>query len=203
MANATTNTPTVNGDLDATDVDNDLDGWKAVTVGATQYGSYSITDRGQWTYTVNNSNAAVQALNVGTTLTDTFTAETTDGTTQVVRITINGANDNPVVGAAVTLAAATEDATRTITKAQLLANTTDVDNPNLVVTDLQISSGNGTLTDNGNRTWSYNPAPNDDTSVSFTYKVGDGIAAAIATSATMDITPVNGRACRDGSGQDR
>ena len=46
-----------------------------------------------WTYTLDNSNATVQALNVGQTLTDTFTAITVDGTAQLVTITINGAND--------------------------------------------------------------------------------------------------------------
>ena len=39
----------------------------------------------------------MQALNVGGTLTDTFTATTIDGTSQVVTITINGANDAPVI----------------------------------------------------------------------------------------------------------
>ena len=41
-----------------------------------------------WTYTLDNSNATVQALNVGQTLTDTFTATTVDGTAQLVTITI-------------------------------------------------------------------------------------------------------------------
>ena len=41
------------------------------------------------------SNAAVQALNVGDTLTDSFTVTTVDGTAQVVTITIN-ANDAAV-----------------------------------------------------------------------------------------------------------
>ena len=39
----------------------------------------------------------MQALNVGQTLTDTFTATTVDGTAQVVTITINGANDAAVI----------------------------------------------------------------------------------------------------------
>ena len=47
---------------------------------ANGYGTYTLTAAGVWTYTLNNSNAAVQALNVGQTLTDTFTAFTVDGT---------------------------------------------------------------------------------------------------------------------------
>ena len=50
-----------------------------------------------WTYTLDNSNAAVQALNAGGTLTDSFTVTTIDGTSQVVTITITGANDAAVI----------------------------------------------------------------------------------------------------------
>src|SRR5258706_7733783 len=52
---------------------------------------------GVWTYTLNNSNAAVQALNVGGTLTDTFSVLTQDGTAQTVTVTINGTNDAAVI----------------------------------------------------------------------------------------------------------
>ena len=91
-----------------------------------------------------------------------------------------------------TLAAIAEDSgARLITQAELLANATDVDGPSLTAISLAISSGNGTLVDNGNGTWSYTPALNDDTSVTFSYAVTDGIAAPVATSATLDITPVN------------
>src|ERR1700746_1340774 len=53
--------------------------------------------RGAWTYKLDNSNFAVQALNVGDTLTDTFTVTTIDGTPQMVTITIHGANDAAIV----------------------------------------------------------------------------------------------------------
>ena len=42
-------------------------------------------------------NAAVQALNVGGTLTDTFSVTTVDGTAQTVTVTINGTNDAAVI----------------------------------------------------------------------------------------------------------
>src|SRR4029078_1432373 len=63
------------------------------TAGTNGYGSYTLASNGSWTYTLDNSNAFVQALNVGQTLSDTFTAVTADGTTQLVTITINGRND--------------------------------------------------------------------------------------------------------------
>src|SRR5438046_9089526 len=56
-----------------------------------------MTAGGTWTYTLDNSNAAVQALNVGGTLTDHITVASEDGTTQVVTITINGTNDAAVI----------------------------------------------------------------------------------------------------------
>ncbi|MFO0180284.1 MAG: beta strand repeat-containing protein, partial [bacterium] len=64
------------------------------------YGSITIAANGTYTYTVDNSNAAVQALRTsGNTLTDTFTYTMRDAagltsTTQVM-ITIQGANDAP------------------------------------------------------------------------------------------------------------
>ena len=41
-----------------------------------------MTADGVWTYKLDNDNSAVQALNVGDTLTDTFTVTTIDGTAQ-------------------------------------------------------------------------------------------------------------------------
>ena len=56
-----------------------------------------MTAAGVWTYTLNNTNHAVQALNVGDTLTDTFTVTTVDGTPQLVTVTINGSNDAAII----------------------------------------------------------------------------------------------------------
>ena len=81
--NGTPGTPTATGDLNSTDVDNAVDAWTAVgaaTASANGYGSYTLTAAGVWTYTLDNSNATVQALNAGQTLTDSFTVTTVDGT---------------------------------------------------------------------------------------------------------------------------
>ncbi|PTE15532.1 Hint domain-containing protein [Pseudogemmobacter blasticus] len=61
--------------------------------GGSSYGTASINGSGQWTYTLNESHPAVQALNPGDTLTDTFTVQVSDfwGTdTQIITITITG-----------------------------------------------------------------------------------------------------------------
>ncbi len=59
-----------------------------------------MTAGGTWTYTLNDNNTTVQALNSGGTLSDSFTVTTMDGTAQLVTVTIHGANDTPVITAA-------------------------------------------------------------------------------------------------------
>ena len=87
-----------------------------------------------WTYTLDDSNEDVQALNAGETLTDTFTAVTTDGTQQPVTITINGRNDAAaIIGAAtgaVVEAGGVNNSTSGTPTATGDLNSTDVDNPN-------------------------------------------------------------------------
>src|SRR5439155_766009 len=99
-ANATPGTLTATGILTDTDVDNTLNTFTAVSSpmnSAGGYGTFTITAAGVWTYTLDNANSAVQALNAGGTLTDSFTVATIDGTPQVVMITINGINDAAVI----------------------------------------------------------------------------------------------------------
>ncbi len=91
----------------------------------------------------------------------------------------------------VTLTAIAEDSgVRLITQAELLANACDIEGDSLTATGLAISAGSGTLVDNGDGTWNYTPALNDDTAVSFSYSITDGTDT-VAGSATLDITPVN------------
>ena len=100
VANGTPGIPTATGDLNSTDIDNPSDAWTAVdtaTASTKGYGTYTLTADGVWTYTLDNSNADVQARNVGQILTDTFTVFTVDGTSQVVTIIITGANDAAVI----------------------------------------------------------------------------------------------------------
>ncbi|UCO97642.1 cadherin-like domain-containing protein [Metapseudomonas lalkuanensis] len=139
--------------------------------------------------------AAYRSLSVGEYLTDSFTYAirlgngTLSWATATVRIA--GINDAPVVSSPVTLTAIAEDSgARLITQAELLAHASDIDGDGLTASNLQISAGSGTLIDNGDGTWSYTPALNDDTQVSFTYTVSDGSLTA-AGSASLDITPVN------------
>jgi VCBS repeat-containing protein len=71
------------------------------------YGTLVLSATGGYTYTLNNGLTAVQHLDDGQTLTDSFTYTITDGdgdsTTAVLRITIQGTNDAPQVGSGVAI----------------------------------------------------------------------------------------------------
>jgi VCBS repeat-containing protein len=67
--------------------------------GASAYGSWSTDKDGTWTYSLDNGNAAVQALPAGESLTDSWTALSADGTANaVVQITIQGADEPLAAG---------------------------------------------------------------------------------------------------------
>ena len=62
------------------------------------YGSVTIDAAGNWTYTLDNANADVQALPLNATMNDIVTVSAIDGTTHDITITITGTNDAAVVG---------------------------------------------------------------------------------------------------------
>ena len=147
---------------------------------------------GTWTYT--------PTLNDDTNV--SFSYDISDGTATIsgsATLDILPVNDPPTQTAPVVLTAIDEDSgARIITQAQLLAGVSDTENNALTVTNLGITSGSGSLVQTGAGVWTYTPAANDDTQVSFTYTITDngstgGFAdpRSVAGSATLDITPVN------------
>ena len=80
------------GTLRVTDVDSDEE-FSVQENNSTTYGNFSINAAGAWTYSLNNSNAAVQALGDGESLTDNISVTSADGTPATISITIEGAND--------------------------------------------------------------------------------------------------------------
>ncbi|MGN8550424.1 VCBS domain-containing protein [Bradyrhizobium sp. 13971] len=121
-------TSTVSGTLSATDVDNASTAFSVVTDGT--HGSLSISAAGAWTYTLNNADAAVDALNTSSTpLVDHITVQTADGTQQVIDITINGANDAAVISTNGGLLSYTENQAATAIDTGLTVS--DVDSANL------------------------------------------------------------------------
>lgn len=64
------------------------------------HGRFTVTAAGQWTYLPDNLALAVDLLEDGQSLTDTFTVRAADGTPQVVGVTITGVSDTGNVIAA-------------------------------------------------------------------------------------------------------
>ncbi|MFA6809531.1 MAG: Ig-like domain-containing protein, partial [Desulfoplanes sp.] len=94
-------TVSATGTLTSSDVDTSATAAWSVT-GASRYGSITIDPvTGVWTYNLDNSLPATQALQEGDVLTETFMATVTDDKgavdTQVITVTINGTNDVPVI----------------------------------------------------------------------------------------------------------
>ena len=96
--------PAATGTLTGTDVDNASNTFTPVECQESDggYGTFTMTADGAWTYTLDNDNRAVQALNDCGTLTDTFTVTTADGTEQVVTIIIAGKNDAAIISGTTT-----------------------------------------------------------------------------------------------------
>ena len=92
VANGTAGVATATGNLDVTDSDSPETFVVQSSVTKT-YGTFSIDATGAWGYTLDDTNAQVQALPAGATLHELVTVSAADGTTQQIDITINGAND--------------------------------------------------------------------------------------------------------------
>ena len=87
-------TPTATGQLTAADVDNAPNTFVVVENQASTFGTFSITSGGLWTYTLNNSNRAVETLSSESDLLpDSFKIHSIDGTEQTISINIKGADD--------------------------------------------------------------------------------------------------------------
>jgi VCBS repeat-containing protein len=191
----------IQGDVNNTDVDNDADLWTATTIsGQNHYGALTMDASGKWTYTLDNGNAAVDALNVGGHLTDTFTVTTADGQDEVITVTINGANDAAVI---------TGSSSQQLTESNSPLNTggklsaSDVDSSANFVPQSNVAGNNnyGTFTILADGTWTYamNGAHNEfvggqDYTDSITVATADGTTQVITVTihGTNDAAVITG-----------
>ncbi|RBP46029.1 VCBS repeat-containing protein [Roseimicrobium gellanilyticum] len=143
------------------------------------YGTLTLAANGAYNYILNDAHAAVQALDVGETITDVFNYTANDGTANsaaaTLTITIFGTNDSPVANADTNwakedVANASGNVLLTLAHAGAPSGTfsdiadTDVDIETLTVNSVNGVGGNvgnavlgthGTLTLNGNGTYNY------------------------------------------------
>ncbi len=108
---------------------------------------------------------------------------------QIATITVTGTNNAPEVSAVVELAPVMEDGDEVIiTAEQLLQHASDVDHiDELFVAGVALADdAAGSLTDNGNSTWTFVPAADFNGDVTFNYTVSDGLVE-VPTSATLQV----------------
>ncbi len=138
------------GTLTITDPDPGESSFQAATINGA-YGDLTIDAAGNWNYSAVNGQAAIQSLDVGETLIDTLTVATFDGTTHDITITINGAEDAPVIGG-ISVGAVTEDGALTASNTLTITDTDTSDNPisfnNLIPTLGDNGYGNFEITGN-------------------------------------------------------
>ncbi len=172
---------TATGTLSATDID----GSAAFTVqssAAKTYGTFSIDAAGSWSYTLDDGNAAVQALNTGGTLHDLVTVATADGTQRVIDITINGANDAAVISGTVTGSVTVASGMPTVIGS---VSATDVDSATAFTTQNAVAKTYGTFSIDAAGVWSYTP---DDSNAAVQALPAGGTLHDLVTVATADGT---------------
>ena len=174
------------------------------TGGDNGLGTFELSTDGNWTFTLDNSNPAVQALGAGETATETITATSFDGSaTQLIEVTIEGSNDDPTVAAALSVADVSEDDAPVIL--DLLDGASDVDNSDVLVAtgivatfiDSDNNTGSVTFTDNNDGTISVDPnqfnalGAGDSADVTVSYTIEDGNGGSVAQTATFTVIGAN------------
>ncbi len=85
------------GTLTIADVDSGESSFQPQSNTAGTYGSFTVDANGNWHYSADNSQSAIQQLGAGESLSETFTVTSADGSkTQDVTVTVTGTNDAPV-----------------------------------------------------------------------------------------------------------
>nr|WP_290222797.1 tandem-95 repeat protein [Trichocoleus desertorum] len=146
--------------------------------------SFSQPTRGSVT---NNNGTLTYTPNLNSNGTDSFTYIINDGRTgtssATVNITVNPVNDSPIaLNDAITT---NEDTPFAFTFTNLIANDTDPDGEQIFLNGFTQPS-RGSVVNNGNGSFTYNPGPNFNGTDSFTYSIRD--SAGSSTTATVRLT---------------
>ncbi|WP_244298264.1 VCBS domain-containing protein [Aliivibrio finisterrensis] len=194
----------VSGNVVAHDVDlHDTVSWTQTPTGGIsgQYGTFHLSTDGQWHYDVDQSKAT--KLGDGDEYWEHFTVEavSTDGShvSKSVSVVVHGNNDVPTVSGEVTLPSGNEDTSIHITQAQLVANAIDVDaNDRGWLHVENLTADHGSLVSNSDGSFTFNPDPNYNGTVHFTYDVADRHGGIAHTGANTTLAAVNDAAVFSG-----
>jgi VCBS repeat-containing protein len=163
----------------------DVDDGAILAFGATGTLPDGFTMGADGSWSLDASNAAYQHLAAGVTqdLVVHYTVTDDHGATSGadLTLTLTGTNDAPeLTGIAATLAAGTEDTAFTVSAADLLAGWSDKDDGS-VLSVAGLQADHGTVTDNGDGTFTIAPEANYNGTVGLTYNVTDGTTPVTAT----------------------
>ena len=174
---------TVAGQLTATDPDGPTSFTAASQAGI--WGAFTVSAGGSWSYELADNDPFIGALTASDTVTDSFTVTTADGSSNLVTVTIHGANDAAVIGG--TTSATVIEAALLGGASQVAGTLTisDIDSPAQFVAAALVGLY-GTLTLTAGGSWTYvlnnaNPVVDglsngDSLSDSFTVFAADGTA---------------------------
>jgi VCBS repeat-containing protein len=164
------------------DSDAENDPLQAVLVTDVSHGSLTLDSDGSFSYTPDADFSG----------SDSFAYQASDGTvysnTATATITVNGTNDAPLANN--DAYSTCEDKTLSVAAPGPLGNDSDADSDSLTAV-LASDVGNGTLTLNGNGSFSYLPDSNFSGTDSFTYWAFDGTAYSNVATATITVSAVN------------
>ncbi|MEZ9872353.1 tandem-95 repeat protein, partial [Vibrio sp. 10N.261.51.C6] len=141
-------------------------------------------DNGDGTYTFSPNENFNGDVSLAVVVTDEEGA--TEATT--AGITVLEVNDPPIAGS--TSYSVNEDEVITISAEQLLANSSDIEGE-VAIDSVTYTGADGIFTDNGNGTFSFAPNANFNGDVSLDVVVTDEDGATVATSASIDVLPIN------------
>ncbi len=190
---------TTGGKLDVVDPNPGESQFQVQTGTPGAHGAFSIDANGNWTYSLNNSDADVQGLGKGETMTEKFTVKSLDGSGEhTVTVTIVGTNDDPVISGAAT-GSAKEDADTSVSGQLTVADKDYHDGHDLDRSIRRPRAQYGTLPLDATGKWTYTVdqqatqalAKDEQKTETFTVKVDDGHGGIDTQTVTITITGTN------------
>jgi VCBS repeat-containing protein len=184
--NSVSGAPFATGTLAVADPDAAQSAFREVLTAnlAGTYGKFSFeASNGVWTYTLDNSKVATEALAGGQIVHDTLTVSSLDGSAnQVINVTITGANDGPIAHDD----AATTRENTLVTISNVLANDSD---PDTLLTPASVSgytqAAHGTVSYNYDGSFNYTPNTGFHGADNFSYTISDGQLSSTASVSIM------------------
>jgi VCBS repeat-containing protein len=167
---------TIYGQASSEDVDNNNNEFIEANDESAAYGSYSVSESGEWSYTLDSSNINVNSLGEGDSINDFIEITSVDGTSYQAKVVIEGVNDAPT---STTDSFTLPESTNVIL--DVLSNDSDADGDVISIKAILSSHGLDT-TENGanvsivNGKVSYKSADNFSGVDSFTYIATDGVS---------------------------